>query len=209
MATLEVGQRAPAFRLPSGQGPEVGPEDYRGRSNLIVWFTKGMACAFCRQHMSQLARAYPRFKALNTEVLEVTPTKPDRARFYVKSFPIPFPYLCDPDYRVRRSYGLDVRSHSIVWYAKVFYVASKAPHAPPNELGAAKPALGEFPALLADEDMGFFIVDREGVVRYTLAGSYVMPAGSSPAPGIMARAIPGNDEIIRHLEQCEEASPRA
>lgn len=208
MAGLEVGQRAPSFRLPSGQGPEIGPDDYRGRSNLIVWFTKGMACAFCRQHMSQLARAYPRFKALNTEVLEVTPTKPERARFYVKNFPVPFPYLCDPDYRVRRSHGLDVRSHSIAWYAKAFYAASKVPTPAPTELGSSKPALGEFPSLLTDDDMGFFILDRDGVVRYALAGSYVMPAGSPAAAGPPARPIPGNDEIIRQLEACERAASR-
>ena len=33
-------------------------EDYRGRSHLVVWFTKGMACPFCRTQMSQLARGY-------------------------------------------------------------------------------------------------------------------------------------------------------
>jgi len=29
-----------SFRLQSGQGPEIRPPDFRGRSNLVVWFTK-------------------------------------------------------------------------------------------------------------------------------------------------------------------------
>ena len=68
MSALTAGQPAPGFRLPSAQGPEVALEDYRGRRNVIVWFTKGMACVFCRQHMSQLARAYGEIQRRNGEV---------------------------------------------------------------------------------------------------------------------------------------------
>ena len=51
MPSIEIGQMAPPLRLPSGQGQEVALEDYRGRQHVIVWFTKGMACPFCRQQM--------------------------------------------------------------------------------------------------------------------------------------------------------------
>ena len=63
MAHVEVGQQAPAFRLPAGQGGEIGLADYRGRSNVVVWFTKGMACPFCRTQMSQFARGLGRLSA--------------------------------------------------------------------------------------------------------------------------------------------------
>jgi peroxiredoxin len=102
MPEVEVGQPAPSFRLIAGQGGEIGPADYRGKSNLVIWFTKGMACPFCRTQMSQFARGMGRLKAAGAELIQVTPTKPERARFYVKNFPIPFPYLCDPDLSVHR-----------------------------------------------------------------------------------------------------------
>jgi peroxiredoxin len=196
MKGLEVGQVAPSFRLPSGQGPEVSPDDYRGRRNVIVWFTKGMGCAFCRQHMTQLLRGYPTFQGMNTELLEVTPTPPERARMYTSKFNIPFPYLCDPNYGVWRSWGLDVRSHSIGWYAAALYHGLTTPDQP-SDFGKVHPALKEFPSLLTDEDMGFYILDRNGLVRYTLAGSY--------ADGRAARQIPSNEEIIRELTRCERA----
>ena len=44
MPGIAVGQAAPSFRLPSAQGPEIGLEDFRGKKNVVVWFTKGMAC---------------------------------------------------------------------------------------------------------------------------------------------------------------------
>lgn len=188
---MEVGQRAPDFQLPSGRGGEVNLADYRGRSSLIVWFTKGMACAFCRMQMSQLARGYPQIRALGAEVLQVTPTRPERARFFAKNFTIPFQYLCDPDYRVHRQWGVDVRSHSLAWYAKALHAVSKLPHPPPAEIGDPKATLRELPRLLEDSDMGFFIVDRDGIVRYTLSGSYIEGHGS--------RQIPTMEEITREL----------
>ena len=51
-----------------------------------MWFTKGMACPFCRTQMSQLARGYAQIKALGAEVLQVTPTRPERARFFAKNY---------------------------------------------------------------------------------------------------------------------------
>jgi len=197
MAGVEVGQLAPSFRLPSGQGPEVGPQDYRGRQNVVVWFTKGIGCPFCRRHMTQLVHAYSSFTALNAEILEVTSTPTDRARFYVSNYRIPFPYLCDPDYRVRRAWGLEKRSHSLAWYAVRLYEGTKSV-IPPSDFGDRPPPLGEFPSALADVDMGFYILDKNGVVRYSLAGSYIVDGA--------ARQIPSNEEIVRALTLCEQAA---
>jgi peroxiredoxin len=190
---IAIGQTAPAFRLPSGQGPEVALADYRGRKNVIVWFTKGMACPFCRQQMSQLARSYGEFAARDTEIVEVTNTTLERARVYARTFGLRFPYLCDPDYSVRRSWGLGVRRHGPAYYAKMLYMGMTGPKIESDYAG--EPAtLTEMPKLLADDDMGFFIVDKTGVIRYALGGSYVTPTGM--------RQIPSNAEILRELDDC-------
>ena len=197
MAIPRVGESARPFRLPSAGGGEVGLDDFKGRSAVVLWFTKGMACPFCRQQMSQLARAYPRIKEGGGEVLEVTSSTPARAHFYAGRFKLPFPYLCDPDYRVRAEWGLQKRSHGPGYYAKTLMAGMKA-DPPPNDFGTFKPSLGEFPSVLSDDDMGVFIVDRAGVVRYALAGSYFSEAGP--------HTIPGPDEIVRELERCAVAS---
>ena len=200
MAGITVGQMAPSFRLPSGQGPEVGLDDYRGQKHVILWFTKGMACPFCRQQMSQLARAHEAFRARDAEILEVANTPPERARVYVQKFSLPFPYLCDPDFRVRRAWQLDRRSHGIGYYAKTMYMGMTMPK-PVTDFDGEKPKLSEMPSLLADEDMGFFIVDKHGVVRYALSGSYGTDHG--------LRTIPSNDEILGELDNCQRPAPRA
>jgi peroxiredoxin len=197
MSALTAGQPAPGFRLPSAQGPEIGLEDYRERKNLIVWFTKGMACVFCRQHMSQLGRAHAEIQKRDAEVLEVTPTPPERGRFYASKYRLPFPYLCDPGDSARRSWGLEVRRRGPAWYVGGLVLGLRAPK-PENDFGNEPPAFGEVPVLLRDDDLGFFIVDRGGVIRYAYTGSYVDPeAGKVPI-----RPIPPNDEILRELERC-------
>jgi peroxiredoxin len=197
MAIPKLGEPARPFRLPAARGGEVSLDDFRGRQSVVLWFTKGMACVFCRQQMSQLARAYPRIKDHGGEVLQVTTSTPPRARFYAQKFTLPFPYLCDPEAGVFRQWGLEKRSHGPAYYAKLFVMGMR--RAPvENDFGEFKPAMIEVPKLLSDDDMGFFIVDRGGTVRYALAGPYMHDAG--------ARGIPGGDEIVRELVRCAAAA---
>jgi peroxiredoxin len=193
LTTPRVGEPARPLRLPAAQGGEVGLDDYRDRQAVIVWFTKGMACPFCRQKASQLARGAAQFRAAGGELLQVTVSKPDRARLYARQFALPFPYLCDPDFGARSAWGMPPRSHGLPWYAKTL-VKNMAMPKPPNDFGNFMPAPAEIPNLLVDDDMGLFVVDRKGVVRYAVSGSYMSEAGPRP--------LPGNDELVRALEAC-------
>ncbi|MBI1733575.1 MAG: redoxin domain-containing protein [Candidatus Rokubacteria bacterium] len=116
MPGLQVGERAPGFRLPSAQGPIVDLDDFLGRTNVILWFTKGFGCPFCRQQMSHLIRGLPRFREMDAAPIVVTRTPLARARTYARLFALPLPYLCDPDTAVRRRYRLD--QAGIVRFAK-------------------------------------------------------------------------------------------
>lgn len=196
MTGLTVGQVAPGFRLPSAQGPLVSLEDYRGRKNVIVWFTKGMGCVFCRQHMSQLARVAPEFTKRNTEVLEITPTSIERGRFYAKKYALPFPYLCDADDVVRRAWGLGIRRHGPAWYAKAFVSCLKADK-PQNDFGQEPPPLGDMLTILRDDDAGLYVVDRSGIIRYGHAGSYV----DTSTGQVSIRPLPPLDDVVSELDR--------
>jgi peroxiredoxin len=197
MSQLAVGGPAPGFRLPSAQGPDVALEDYRGRKNVIVWFSKGMACVFCRQHMSQLARLYPELVRRDTEVLEIVPSTAARGRFYAAKYRLPFPYLCDADDAVRKAWRLDIRSHGPLWYASMLKKALSTPK-PDNDFSKGPPALTEMGMALRDEDTGFFIVDRGGVIRYAYGGAYLRSEGSTVA----VRPLPNAEEVMQQLERC-------
>jgi hypothetical protein len=57
--------------------------------------------------------------------------------------------------------------------------------------------------LLNDDDLGFFIVDKGGVIRYARVAAYVILEGAKPV-GISH--IPSNDEIVRELERVQGVS---
>lgn len=198
MSALKIGSQAPPFCLPAAQGGEVGLDDYHDRANLILFFAKGMACGFCRQKMSQLARGLPRFQALGTEILMVSPTPLGRGRFYAQNFQIPFPYLCDPEYRVFELYGMPMRPHSLLWKAAVLRHAIRLPQ-PENDFGPPKNGPAELIRVLNDDDLGFFIVDKRRIVRYANQGPYVVFQGTKP---VGMPPIPSNEEIVAELERC-------
>jgi hypothetical protein len=151
--------------------------------------------------MSQIARGYDKFQSLSAEVLEIGLSTPDRARLYAQKFPIPFPYLCDPDYRVRREWRLGDRRHTLRWYVSNALKEIRLEE-PRSDFGALGTTPGDFAVKLYDVDMGFFIVDREGIVRYSLAGAY------GDFDTMQLRAIPSNDEIVRELERLSAQQPR-
>jgi len=195
MSEIKVGQAAPPFTLASGQGPAVSLTSYHGRTHVILWFTKGMGCPFCRSQMSQLARGEPRLKALGAEIVQVSHSPVERAAFYVQRFRVPFTYLCDPDYTVHRQWGLDVRDHSLAWYAGSFVTAVRMTK-PTSDLGDPGMTLGDIRNNLRDTDTGLFVIDRGGVVRYAMVSSYMTPE-------YQPHGIPTVDELAKELERLD------
>src|SRR5262245_24955177 len=94
---LPVGQQAPDFHLNSAQGMEVSLQEYHGKRHIILWFSRGLFCPFCRRYMAQLRLGYPEVQAHDAEILQITCSTPDEARLYFQQYQLAFPYLCDPE----------------------------------------------------------------------------------------------------------------
>jgi hypothetical protein len=122
-----------------------------------------------------------------------------QAQAYGKKFKLPFPYLCDPDYQARRARGLERRSQGLVQYVRDF-VQGATTEKPPNDYGDFFPPLDEMRNLLIDDGMGLFIVDKRGMVRYTLSGSYLQQPGTG---NHQTRQLPSNTEILREVGKCQ------
>ena len=158
-----VGRAAPEFRLASAQGGELGPQDFRGTKRVVLWFSKGLFCPFCRRNMAQLGLRYPEIQALQAEVLQVTHNTLDEARGYLKHYPMKFPYLCDAERSAHERYGVEQTSVNLGGF-----VASGAAVVADFVLrGQSTPPPIPFLKRYAgkDTEQAVFLLDREGIVR--------------------------------------------
>ncbi len=162
-----LGEKAPDFRLAAAGGGEIALSDYLGRKNLLLWFSKGLYCPFCRRNMARLSQAYAQFVALDTEILQITHNTQKEADLYFRNYHLATPYLCDPDRRVHLAYGVAlerqslgavaenwVTSSAMVAHDLVMHGEKSPPPIPALRLGRFQPAQLAIAA------------DRDGVVRY-------------------------------------------
>lgn len=161
--TQYVGRAAPEFRLASAQGGEIGPQDYRGAKRVVLWFSKGLFCPFCRRNMAQLGLRYPEIQAMQAEVLQVTHNTLEEARGYLKHYPMKFPYLCDAERTVHERYGVELTGIALGG----FLASGAAVMADFVLKGQTTPAPIPFMKRYAGQDVAqaVFILDREGIVR--------------------------------------------
>ncbi|HJR04261.1 MAG TPA: redoxin domain-containing protein [Methylomirabilota bacterium] len=104
-----VGRPAPLFSLTSVQSEPVELAAYRGRRNVVVWFSRGFTCPFCRMYMDGMRDGYELLQAADAEIILVAPNLLQSARIFFGHSPTPYPFVCDPDKRLFAVYGLGDR----------------------------------------------------------------------------------------------------
>jgi peroxiredoxin len=108
-----VGQKAPDFRLAAAGGGDISLSDYFGRKSLLLWFSKGLFCPFCRRNMAHLSQAYPQFQGCDAEILQITHNTVEEANLYFRNYHLSTPYLCDPDREVHSRYGIALEQQTV------------------------------------------------------------------------------------------------
>jgi peroxiredoxin len=168
-----VGQPAPLFSLTSVQGGTVDLAAYRGRSNVVVWFSRGFTCPFCRVYMDGMTEAYEVLQAAGTEIIQVGPNLLQAARVFFGHTPMPYPFVCDPDKRLYAVYGLGDRGALQATRSAVVSFSYAFTHGDtgPQLRGAWLDVMNRnfvrrlhHHAMTALEQ-GIFLVDRDGVIR--------------------------------------------
>lgn len=177
---LQPGDRAPEFTLPMvDRDGTVALGDYRGRTLLLGLF-RGIYCPFCRRAIVRMGQAWDRFKAEGVEALAIVATTPDNARLYFRYHPPRLPVAADPEFATHRLYRVPGS-----WMTEIEEAFRAVRVNPTGELPAPLPVREAFPALNRLEGFkptptdredaarpylqlsGQFLVDREGIIRWT------------------------------------------
>jgi len=104
---IGVGSVAPDFSLPSTSGVSFRLSDYRGKSNVLLFFNEGLSCQPCLTQMQGLDALNSEFKSLNVVVVSITSDPLQTLTDWTRSSGPAFgTVLSDQGLQVSGSYGM-------------------------------------------------------------------------------------------------------
>lgn len=103
---------APDFTLPDQNGEAVSLSDYTGRQVIVYFYPKDNTPG-CTKQAIGFTELYDEFKALNTQIIGVSPDGAESHQKFIGLYDIPYPLLSDPDKTVMSEYG--------AWGKKMMY----------------------------------------------------------------------------------------
>lgn len=109
---VEVGDAAPEFCLPSGDGQEVCLSSYSGRWVVLYFYPKDNTSG-CTREAIDFTAALDRLHALGAEVLGVGRDSPESHRKFAEKNELKVKLLSDSDHKAMDAYG--------VWAIKKMY----------------------------------------------------------------------------------------
>jgi peroxiredoxin Q/BCP len=112
MATLAVGDKAPAFALKDQNGATVRLSSFKGQ-RVVVYFYPKADTPGCTQQSCNLRDAFPQLKKLKAAVVGISPDPVDKQKKFADKYKLKFPLLADTEHAVAEAWG--------VWAKKSLY----------------------------------------------------------------------------------------
>lgn len=101
----EVGGPAPEFKLPATTGNEIALSDFRGRSDVVLYFYPKDDTPGCTKEACAFRDLGAEFKRAGAVVLGVSADSLESHRAFAEKYALTFPLLSDPDRSVIQRYG--------------------------------------------------------------------------------------------------------
>jgi peroxiredoxin len=102
----QVGDHAPAIRLPDQHGAEFDVATLLAKGPVVVTFYRGGWCPFCNFELKAYQQALPRLAASGASLVAISPETPDHVADTATKNELSFPVLSDVGQAVARSFGI-------------------------------------------------------------------------------------------------------
>lgn len=106
MAFPKIGNLAPTFNLNNAEGNPVSLRDFKGKSNVLLYFYPKAMTPGCTVQACAIRDTLGEFAALQTHVLGVSPDPVTKLQKFVNKYDLNFDLLSDEDHAVAESYGV-------------------------------------------------------------------------------------------------------
>lgn len=106
MAFPKVGNLAPLFTLSDSNGNSVSLKDFKGKSNVVVYFYPKASTPGCTVQACGIRDTHEKFAALETVVLGISPDPVAKLQKFVNKYNLNFNLLADEDHSIAEKYGV-------------------------------------------------------------------------------------------------------
>jgi peroxiredoxin Q/BCP len=103
---LRIGGLAPDFELPSPTGETIRLSDFRGQSDVVLFFYPKANSPACTMEACAFRDSYEAFREAGAEVIGISSDPADSHRRFADRFRLPFILVSDTDGAVRSLYGV-------------------------------------------------------------------------------------------------------
>ncbi len=104
--TLQPGDTAPDFELPSSQGGNVRLSDFRGKKHVVVYFYPKDETPGCTAEACSFRDSYEDFTAAGAEVIGISSDSAASHERFASRHRLPFHLLSDQGGKVRAAWGV-------------------------------------------------------------------------------------------------------
>jgi peroxiredoxin Q/BCP len=105
-SSVKAGDPAPDFELISGDGRTVRLSDYRGKSEVVLFFYPKDDSPACTAEACSFRDSYEDFLGLGAEVIGVSADPPGEHKAFAGKYRLSFPLLSDADGSLRARFGV-------------------------------------------------------------------------------------------------------
>jgi peroxiredoxin Q/BCP len=103
---VDVGTKAPDFKLPSQSGEMVSLEDFLGRKPVVLFFYPKDDTLGCTKEVCAFRDSFEEFRKLDAEVIGISSDSVDSHKRFAKKHNLPFTLLSDEGGKVRKLCGV-------------------------------------------------------------------------------------------------------
>jgi peroxiredoxin Q/BCP len=104
--TLTVGQDAPKFKAVSTDGTVISLDDFKGKSNVVLYFYPEDMTSGCTVEACNFRDDKSKFEALNTVILGVSMDPIEMHKEFTEKDHLNFPLLVDTTGTICKAYGV-------------------------------------------------------------------------------------------------------
>lgn len=115
--SLEVGKRAPAFKLPAYPEGKIALSQFKGEKNVVLYFYPRDNTPGCTTESCDFRDNLATFEDAETQVLGISCDSLKSHEKFSTKYELPFPLLSDEDHAIAEKYGVWVEKKN---YGKTY-----------------------------------------------------------------------------------------